>query len=159
MIFGGYSGAETVGLYKYASSIKERMLMSPPPSQSTTRTESPSDQTGPNTSNPLKTRLDEVHGELSERRTAGQSQWIDCRTVDDRVVCERPDGRRVVVGPETIRTPSGTTSWTGIGEIEVESLGTEERRLTREGSQKVVELTPDRISVTEPNVMRRTYDW
>jgi hypothetical protein len=79
--------------------------------------------------------------------------------IDERLVCERQDGRRVVVGPERIKTPSGTATWSGLDAIQVQAVEPEKRLITRDGSQTKIELTPERIVITEPDVIRRTYDW
>jgi hypothetical protein len=79
--------------------------------------------------------------------------------IEERLVCERRDGHRVVVGPERIETPSGTATWSGLGDIQVQADEPEKRLITRDGSQTKIELTPERIVITEPGVIRRTYDW
>lgn len=113
----------------------------------------------PDTAQSLTAQLDRAHANLSSDRTADRSRWIECRMVDERLVCERRDGRRVVVGPERIETPSGTTTWNGPGDIQVRSVEPERWLVTRDGSQTEIELTPGRIVVTEPGVIRRTYEW
>jgi len=113
----------------------------------------------PDTTQSLTAQLDQAHANVSSDRATDRSRWIECRMDDERLVCERRDGQRVVVGPERISTPSGTATWSGLDDIQVQAVEPKKWLITRDGSQTEIELTPERIVITEPGVIRRTYDW
>lgn len=107
---------------------------------------------------------DEIQDRLDEAHTAvvaddELTDWLDWQLIGDRLVCQRPDGRRVVVESELVRTPTGNAPWSGLGALVVRETGPEELTITSTGSETEIVLTPERITVAEPGVLRRRYDW